>query len=89
MVSLIIVASRELQVVTQVDGIDFVLAKLRRGAVINHNNILFRGSTMKVAIRCSAMANLLLLTREDFMAVSSEEKELKQRYLQYKNKLDN
>lgn len=73
---LIIVASGELVVVKAIDGIEFVIAKLRRGSVLNFRNVLYKGELSSVTVRCSELSTLLLLPQRKIHSFSESNSSL-------------
>ena len=67
---LIIVMSGELEMVMHVDGIEFVVAKLTKGAVAYPKNILFNEESKFIELRCSKNGVFKVLTKPQFENLS-------------------
>jgi CRP-like cAMP-binding protein len=56
--------------ITQIDGNDFVLKKLEKGAIINHTNVII-DDLMWVNIRCSSNVKMMILSNRNLTEVQA------------------
>lgn len=54
--NIIIVKQGEFEMILDVDGVEFVLARLRNGSVLNHRNLFMPNEEMFLTVRCSKRA---------------------------------
>ena len=85
--TLIIVKNGLLEVLIDIDGFNFVLARLGRGSIMNCRNILLKNENMKVSLKCKERAQLIFLPINDLNKVAEHDKQLKSSILMFTNKI--
>ena len=69
---LIVVAHEELQIVAQIDSVEFVVARLTKGAIVNHRTFLEQHEQNLIKIKCEEHAHILVLTHSEMKKLSTD-----------------
>lgn len=85
---IIVVLSGTLEFTLDVDGIDFVIFRAKRGTVINSRNC-FANTRMYFKIKCTERAQLKIITSDDMEAITRNNQEFSNRVLKFVNQVSN
>ena len=73
---MIVVVSGELVVLKTIDGVEFKIAKLRRGSVLNYHNVLYNGEISHITLKSSSRSTIMILPQERLHDISESSSEL-------------